>query len=104
MGVGKENTMGGIFMTVNDLWMAFGVITAVLTVLVIYGNALSTREDDEIYLNQAEEIMMGSEQRTLVAKMKRLAGVIRILAAMSGLLLLAAATAWMWIGWCLAEI
>jgi hypothetical protein len=90
--------MGGIPNTLASLLMIWGAITAVLVVLVIYGNALSTREDDEIYLNKTEESMMADEQRTLIGKMTRLARVITVLAVMSGVFLLASAGVWVWIG------
>jgi hypothetical protein len=90
--------MGGIPNTLAYLLMIWGAITAVLVVLVIYGNALSTREDDEIYLNKTEESMMADEQRTLIGKMTRLARVITVLAIMSGVFLLASAGVWVWIG------
>src|SRR6202795_2691616 len=90
--------MGGIPNTLAHLLMIWGAITAVLVVLVIYGNALSTREDDEIYLNKTEESMMADEQRTLIGKMTRLARVITVLAIMSGVFLLASAGVWVWIG------
>ena len=90
--------MGGIPNTLAYLLMIWGAITAVLVVLVIYGNALSTREDDEIYLNKTEESMMADEQRTLIGKMTRLARVITVLAVMSGVFLLASAGVWAWIG------
>ena len=90
--------MGGIPNTLAYLLMIWGAITAVLVVLVIYGNALSTREDDEIYLNKTEESMMADEQRTLIGKMTRLARVITVLAIMSGVSLLASAGVWVWIG------
>ena len=90
--------MGGIPNTLAYLLMIWGSITAVLVVLVIYGNALSTREDDEIYLNKTEESMMATEQRTLIGKMTRLARVITVLTIMSGVFLLASAGVWVWIG------
>lgn len=90
--------MSGIPSTLAYLLMMWGAITGVLVVMVIYGNALSTREDDEIYLNKAEETMMATEQRMLIGKMDRLAGAIRVVAAMSGVLLLASASVWVWIG------
>lgn len=34
----------------------WGAITAVLTILVIYGNTLSLREDTELYLSRTEEM------------------------------------------------
>ena len=90
--------MGGMPNTLTYLLMSWGAITAVLVALVIYGNALSTREDDEIYLNKTEESMMATEQRTLIGKMTRLARVITVLAIMSGVFLLASAGVWVWIG------
>ncbi len=78
--------------------MSWGGITAVLIVLLIYGNTLSIREDDELYLNKAESHMMASEQRTLIAKMDQLKRVIIALAALSMILLLASAGVWVWIG------
>ena len=77
-------------------WIA---ITGILIVLVIYGNALSTREDDELYLNGAEQAMMAAEQTVLIRRMKRLAHVIVGVAILSGLLFTATAGVWFWIGW-----
>jgi hypothetical protein len=94
----KEEIMGGIPNTLAYLLMIWGAITAVLVVLVIYANALSTREDDEIYLNKTEESMMADEQRTLIGKMTRLARVITVSAIMSCVFLLASAGVWVWIG------
>ncbi len=76
-------------------WIA---VTAILMVLVIYGNTLSTREDDELYLNRAEQVMMAAEQNVLIAKMNRLARVIVGFAILSGLLFAATAGVWVWIG------
>lgn len=73
-------------------------VTAILVVLVIYGNALSTREDDELYLNRAEQVMMAGEQKVLIGKMNRLLHVIIGFAILSGLLFAATAGFWAWIG------
>jgi hypothetical protein len=91
--------MGGVPNSLAWLFMAWGAVTAVLIVLVIYGNTLDTRETEEIYINKEEEKMMGSEQPALVAKMERLKRVIISLAVVSGILLLASASVWAWIGW-----
>jgi len=77
-------------------WIA---ITGILVVLIIYGNALSTREDDELYLNSAEQVMMGAEQNVLITKMNHLARVIVGFAILSGVLFAATAGVWAWIGW-----
>lgn len=77
-------------------WLA---VTGILIGLVIYGNALSTREDDELYLNRAEQVMMATEQNVLIRKMHHLARVIVGFAILSGLLFTATAGVWFWIGW-----
>jgi len=76
-----------------------GILTAGLTMLLaIYGNALSTREDDELYLNKAEQAMMASEQQMLIGKMRRLARVILGFSVVAAVLLAASAGLWAWIG------
>jgi hypothetical protein len=71
---------------------------AVLVVLVIYGNALDTRAENEIYLNKTEEKIMASDQSALVGKMNRLAQLITVLAIITGVSLLATAGVWAYIG------
>ncbi len=90
--------MGVVPSPLAMLLMAWGAVTAVLVVLVIYGNMLDTHEDEEIYINKKEEEMMGGEQKVLVAKMDRLKKVIFSLAVVSGVLLLTSATIWVYIG------
>jgi hypothetical protein len=80
------------------LLMLWGGVTAVLIVLVIYGNTLDSHEDEEIYINKKEEELMGGEQKVLVAKMERLKKLIFSLAVFSGILLLTTATIWVYIG------
>jgi len=60
--------MNGMPATLSYLLITWGTITAVLLALVIYGNTLSIREDDEIYLNRTEDHMMAAEQRVLITK------------------------------------
>jgi hypothetical protein len=75
-----------------------GAISAVLVVLVIYGNVLDTRADEEIYLNETEEKMLASEQPSLISKMNHLSRVITVLAIITGVSLLATAGIWVYIG------
>jgi hypothetical protein len=91
-------TMSGISHSLFYLLMSWGAVTAVLIALVIYGNTLSSREEDQLYLNQAEQVMMASEQQVLIAKMHHLARAIIYLSVVSGVLLLASAGLWVWIG------
>jgi hypothetical protein len=90
--------MVGASMVTRYLLVSGMVTAGILMLLVIYGNALSTREDDELYLNRSEEVMMASEQKLLISKMSRLARVITVLAVMAGMFLLASAGIWVWIG------
>ena len=90
--------MGSITSFLTYLLMAGGAASGVLVVLVIYGNSLDNREDEEIYLNKTEEKMMGSEQPALISKMNRLARVIKVVAVTAGVFLLASAGVWVWIG------
>jgi len=90
--------MSGISSSLMYLLASWGVVTAVLVALVIYGNTLSIREEDQLYLNPAEQEMMASEQQVLIGKMRHLARVILYLAIVSAALLLASAGIWVWIG------
>jgi hypothetical protein len=90
--------MGSLTSILTYLLMAGGATCAVLVVLVIYGNALDSRDDTEIYLNKTEEKMIASEQPALIDKMKRLARLITVVAVTAGVFLLASAGIWVWIG------
>lgn len=84
--------------TLTYLLTIGGAFTAVLVVLVIYGNPLDTRENEEIYLNKTEEKMMAGGQPALIGKMNRLARAITVVAILSGVSLLASAAVRVWIG------
>ena len=90
--------MGVVPSPLAILLMLWGAVTAVLIILVIYGNTLDSHEDEEIYINKKEEEFMGGEQKVLVAKMERLKKLIFSLAVVSGILLLTSATIWAYIG------
>ena len=80
------------------LFVFCGAVSAVLVVLVIYGNILDSRADEEIYLNKIEERMLAGEQPALAGKMNRLARLITALAIITGVALLATAGLWVYIG------
>ena len=90
--------MRGIPAPLLYMLVVCGITTVVLAILVIYGNALSTREEDQLYLNKAEQSMMASEQRVLIAKMDRLKKVIVVLAVTSGILVVASTGTWIYFG------
>lgn len=77
------------------LLIAWGVVTAVLVVALIYRSTLSTREEDQIFLDSAGELM-ASEQRALVARIQKLSRPITMLVVLSGSLLAVTAGIWLW--------
>jgi hypothetical protein len=80
------------------LLMAAGVTSVALVALVIYGNTLDSREDEEIYVNKTEENIMAGDQPVLIRKMNRLARVITVVAVTTGVVWVASAGLWVWIG------
>jgi hypothetical protein len=77
------------------LLIAWGVVTAVLVVALIYRSTLETREEDQIFLDAAGETM-ASEQRALVARIQKLSKPITALVVLSGSLLVVTAGLWLW--------
>ncbi len=77
--------------------VAWGAITTVLAILVIYRTTLSSREDDQIFLGRGEE-QMASAQQELVVRIKGLTRPIVALAVLSGALLLTVAGVWLYQG------
>jgi hypothetical protein len=82
----------------NYLFFSWIGVTVVLLTLIIYGNTLSMKEEDQLYLNAAEERMLATDQRALIGRMNRLMRVILGVAVCCALLLVATASAWVWIG------
>jgi hypothetical protein len=76
------------------LLIAWGVVTAVLVVALIYRSTLETREEDQIFLDAAGESM--ATERALVARIEKLSKPITALVVLSGLLLVATAGIWLW--------
>ena len=79
------------------LLLVWGLVTALLIALLVYRSFLESREDDQIYISQAEE-HMAAEQRDIIDKVTRLGGPIKMLSIASGVLLVICAGAWLWAG------
>jgi hypothetical protein len=77
--------------------ISWGVITAVLAVLVIYRGTLSSREDDQIFIDAAEQHHY-QEQQAIIARSVRLTKPIIALTVVSAALLLASAGVWLYQG------
>ena len=83
--------------TIEMLLVTWGVVTAVLICVLIYRSTLSTREEDQLFLDAAEE-SMATEQRELVARIEKLGRPITALTVVSGALLAVIAGLWLWEG------
>src|SRR5271165_5986844 len=90
--------MSGLSNVMTYLLGISGLCSAVLVVMVIYGNTLDIRDDEELYLNKTEEKIMGGDQPALISKMKSLAQAIKVLAIITGIFLLVTAGIWVYIG------
>jgi hypothetical protein len=69
------------------LGIVWGVLTAILIILLIYRSTLTMREDDQLYLSDSGSSMQ-KEQTEILTKVNRLTPMVRILGAASGVLIL----------------
>jgi hypothetical protein len=79
------------------LMISWGVITAFLVVLVVYRGTLSSKEDDQIFIDAAEQHHY-REQSVIIDRISRLTKPIIALGILSGALLLASAGVWIYQG------
>ena len=69
------------------LLVAWGILTTILIVLLIYKSTLSMHEDDSIFLHETES-QMHKDQVEVLAKMKRITPIVKVLGALSGVMIL----------------
>jgi len=81
------------------LSLSWGITTVALVVLAMYRTTLSRKEDDSLFLDEDARALMAGEQDVIVAKMDRLITPIKALAVLSGTLLAATASLWLWVGY-----
>jgi hypothetical protein len=79
------------------LLIAWGLVTAVFLGLIAWRSVLSSHEDDQIFLDKAEE-HMAKEQRELISKINMLSRPILTSGITSGVLLLLIAGLFMYHG------
>lgn len=77
------------------LMISWSVITVALVVLVVYRGTLSSKEDDQIFIDAAEQHHY-QEQLVIIARISRLTKPIISLGILSGALLLASAGLWIY--------
>jgi hypothetical protein len=95
-GLGRKKAMERSIILAM-LFGAWGVITAVLVVLLIYRATLSSKEDDQIFIDAAENHHL-EEQKEIIARMTRLRKPIVVLAATSSVLFLSGVSFWLYGG------
>lgn len=69
------------------LLAAWGVLTGILIILLIYKSTLTMHEDDSIFLNDTES-QMQKDQVANLAKMRKIAPFVKVLGALSGAMIL----------------
>jgi small neutral amino acid transporter SnatA (MarC family) len=74
---------------------AWGVVTGVLFVLLVHRSLMSSREDDQIFIDAAEQHHF-EEQKEVIARMTRLEMPIIALAAISAVLFLSVFSVWLY--------
>jgi hypothetical protein len=79
------------------LLIAWAVVTGIFFILLVWRTLLANREDDQIFLDSAQE-HMAREQRELVARIMRLSKPITTTGITAGTLLLVIAGMWIYQG------
>jgi hypothetical protein len=89
-----ESTLTG---PILYLLIAWGIVTAVFLALLLWRNLLESHEDDQLFIDAAEE-HMAREQRALIQRINTLSRPIMMTGILAGVLLLASAGLWLYEG------
>ena len=79
------------------LLIGWGVLTAILVILLIYRSTLTMQEDDQLFLDESASAM-AEEQRALMAKVNKINPLVKVLGATSGLVFLVIAGLFIYTG------
>ena len=79
------------------LLIAWGVLTTILIVLLIYRSTLTMQEDEQLFLDESQS-QMEQEQLALQRRVSRINPLVRILGVVSGALILVVAGMWVYQG------
>jgi hypothetical protein len=80
------------------LWMiivVWAIVTLIWIALLVYRGRVTSREDDQLFLDPGEE-HMAKEQREIMARAMRLDKGVLGLGILSGVLLVAGLVIWLW--------
>jgi uncharacterized membrane-anchored protein YhcB (DUF1043 family) len=72
------------------LLIAWGMVTGILIVVLIYRSTLTMQEADQLFLDESSSAM-ATEQRELIAKVNKINPLVKGLGATSGLIILVVA-------------
>jgi len=79
------------------LLIVWGAITIALVVMIIYRSTLESREDDQLFLDAAEQTM-ASEQQQIIGRISKLSRPITVLMWLSGIMLAGIGGLWLYEG------
>ena len=79
-------------MTLGLEWLliAWGIVTGILIILLIYRSTLTMKEADQLFLDESSSAM-ATEQTELIAKVNKINPLVKVLGATSGLMILVVA-------------
>ncbi len=72
------------------LLIAWGILTGILIILLIYKSTLTMHENDSIDLHETES-QMHKDQTEVLNKMRKITPIVKVLGALSGIMILAIA-------------
>jgi len=73
--------------TIIGLLIAWGILTGILIILLIYKSTLTMHENDSIDLHETES-QMHKDQVEVLDKMRKITPIVKVLGALSGLMIL----------------
>ncbi len=79
------------------LLVVWGVLTAILIILLIYRSTLTMHEDDQLFLNESDT-HMEREQAEVLSKVNKIGPYVKVLGAVSGVLILVIAGIYLYQG------
>jgi hypothetical protein len=76
-----------MFTSFEWLLIAWGSLTIILVILLIYRSTLTMQEDDQLFLDDADA-HMAKDQLELMSKVNKVTPIVKVLGAVSGVMAL----------------